>query len=223
MVDVVASWMHQRLCRSVGISHCARRCRRRRQRGDLDGYRGGVVHTSDIRSRRGSRPHATGDLLALVFPLEPTGFYYLRARYYDPAIGQFLTVDPEVATTLSPHGYVAGNPFNNVDPRGLDGEPCPGYVSGGIFLLGALTSQAGTASEGLPSAAGYYLAGGFGLAGGAEFASMGADGVEIVAATYAAGDIGAGLFVAGTIATGGLLVVGLVVIAGSAWIISQAK
>ena len=105
--------------------------------------------------------------------MEPTGFYYLRARYYDPAIGQFLTVDPEVATTLSPHGYVAGNPLNNVDPRGLDGEPCPGYVSGGIFLLGALTSQAGTASEGLPSAAGYYLAGGFGLAGGAEFAIAG--------------------------------------------------
>ena len=25
---------------------------------------------------------------------EETGFYYLRARYYDPSIGRFLTEDP---------------------------------------------------------------------------------------------------------------------------------
>jgi RHS repeat-associated protein len=28
------------------------------------------------------------------------------ARYYDPAIGEFITVDPKVATTLSAYGYV---------------------------------------------------------------------------------------------------------------------
>jgi hypothetical protein len=32
----------------------------------------------------------------------------VRARYCDPAIAQFLTVDPKVATTLSPYGYVRG-------------------------------------------------------------------------------------------------------------------
>jgi hypothetical protein len=41
------------------------------------------------------------------------------ARYYDPATGQFLTVDPDVATTLSPYGYVQGNPLNSSDPAGL--------------------------------------------------------------------------------------------------------
>ena len=41
------------------------------------------------------------------------------ARYYDPATAQFLTVDPRVATTLSPYGYVAGNPLNASDPLGL--------------------------------------------------------------------------------------------------------
>ena len=35
------------------------------------------------------------------------------ARYYDPPIAQFLTVDPDVTTTLSPYGYVAGNPLND--------------------------------------------------------------------------------------------------------------
>ena len=43
------------------------------------------------------------------------------ARYYDPTVAQFLTVDPDVATTLSPYGYVQGNPLNAGDPSGLCG------------------------------------------------------------------------------------------------------
>jgi hypothetical protein len=42
------------------------------------------------------------------------------ARYYDPTTAQFLTVDPKVATTLSPYGYVQGDPLNGTDPTGLD-------------------------------------------------------------------------------------------------------
>jgi uncharacterized protein RhaS with RHS repeats len=42
-----------------------------------------------------------------------------QARYYDPVTGQFLTVDPNVNTTLSPYGYVAGDPLNSGDPSGL--------------------------------------------------------------------------------------------------------
>jgi len=48
-----------------------------------------------------------------------SGFYYLRARYYDPATAQFLTRDPMVATTRSPYGYVSGNPLNRTDPSGM--------------------------------------------------------------------------------------------------------
>lgn len=48
-----------------------------------------------------------------------TGFVYLRARYYDPATGQFLTRDPLVALTRSAYGYVGGNPLNGSDPLGL--------------------------------------------------------------------------------------------------------
>ncbi len=43
------------------------------------------------------------------------------ARYYDPATGQFLTVDSKVATTLSAYEYVGGNPLNEGDPSGLCG------------------------------------------------------------------------------------------------------
>jgi RHS repeat-associated protein len=53
-----------------------------------------------------------------------SGLYYLRARYYDPATAQFLTLDPAVAQTRSPYGYVDSDPLNGVDPTGLgDGGP----------------------------------------------------------------------------------------------------
>jgi RHS repeat-associated protein len=48
-----------------------------------------------------------------------SGFVYLRARFYDPATGQFLTRDPLVSVTRSPYGYVEGNPLNGTDPAGL--------------------------------------------------------------------------------------------------------
>jgi RHS repeat-associated protein len=48
-----------------------------------------------------------------------SGLQYLRARYYDPTTGQFLTRDPSVTTTLCPYGYVSGNPVNSRDVTGL--------------------------------------------------------------------------------------------------------
>ena len=48
-----------------------------------------------------------------------TGFVYLRARYFDPATGQFISRDPLVALTGSAYGYVDGNPLNFTDPLGL--------------------------------------------------------------------------------------------------------
>ena len=43
------------------------------------------------------------------------------ARYYDPATGQFLSIDPLVAWTQAPYSYVANDPLNAVDPFGLWG------------------------------------------------------------------------------------------------------
>ncbi|HRA33914.1 MAG TPA: RHS repeat-associated core domain-containing protein, partial [Acidimicrobiales bacterium] len=38
--------------------------------------------------------------------------------HYDPATGQFTSVDPIVAVTEEPYGYVGGNPANGADPTG---------------------------------------------------------------------------------------------------------
>lgn len=55
-----------------------------------------------------------------------TGLVHLRARDYDPATGQFLTVDPLVDETRQPYAYVGNNPLQLTDPSGLaalsDGE-----------------------------------------------------------------------------------------------------
>ena len=48
-----------------------------------------------------------------------TGTYYLRARYYDPGTGQFLSREPLAFLTRTPYGFVDGNPLNSIDPSGL--------------------------------------------------------------------------------------------------------
>ncbi len=45
---------------------------------------------------------------------------YLLARYYEPVTGQFMSVDPKVATTDQPYSYADGNPIDNTDPTGQD-------------------------------------------------------------------------------------------------------
>jgi len=51
------------------------------------------------------------------------GFYYLRARYYNPAIGRFPTMDTYAGRqfepmTLHKYLYVHANPASNIDPSG---------------------------------------------------------------------------------------------------------
>lgn len=48
-----------------------------------------------------------------------TGLIYLRARYYDPSIGRFITVDP-VKDGLNWYVYCWNNPIAFVDPSGLE-------------------------------------------------------------------------------------------------------
>ena len=63
-----------------------------------------------------------------------TGLIYMRARVYDPATAQFLSVDPLVGQTHAPYNYGGDNPLNEADPSGLGnwlnlGLPSPGEVA----------------------------------------------------------------------------------------------
>jgi RHS repeat-associated protein len=49
-----------------------------------------------------------------------TALYYMRARYFDPATGRFLSEDPSGFNDgVNFYRYVRNNPTNNVDPTGL--------------------------------------------------------------------------------------------------------
>jgi RHS repeat-associated protein len=51
-----------------------------------------------------------------------TGLIYLRAREYDPATAQFLSIDPAVSITRIPYNYSGDNPMNFQDRRGFSEE-----------------------------------------------------------------------------------------------------
>jgi RHS repeat-associated protein len=54
--------------------------------------------------------------------IDPTGFYYLGSRYYEPTSGRFLSPDPKgQAASMSLYDFCNGDPVNFFDPWGLSG------------------------------------------------------------------------------------------------------
>ncbi|MFH0949507.1 MAG: RHS repeat-associated core domain-containing protein, partial [Candidatus Aenigmatarchaeota archaeon] len=49
---------------------------------------------------------------------DSSGLYYYGARYYNPDIGRFVSVDPVYNPAESPYAYAANNPLKYVDPSG---------------------------------------------------------------------------------------------------------
>jgi RHS repeat-associated protein len=52
---------------------------------------------------------------------EPNGFYYMKARYYDPNVGRFVSEDPAGfgGGDVNLMAYVQNNPVMKIDPSGL--------------------------------------------------------------------------------------------------------
>jgi RHS repeat-associated protein len=70
--------------------------------------------------------------------LDETGLVYLRARYYAPGQGRFLTMDPwrgdlNRPNTLNPYLYASGNPLVFSDPSGKCPQPPSG--SGNVICV----------------------------------------------------------------------------------------
>ena len=57
--------------------------------------------------------------------------YDYGARFYDPQIGRFTTIDPlaQGADNITPYHYCLNNPLTNIDPTGMWTETTTGYTT----------------------------------------------------------------------------------------------
>jgi len=76
---------------------------------------------------------------------EPSGLYYMRARYYDPSVGRFISEDPIgfAGGDVNLSAYVGGNPLNRIDPSGLWGEDIHSGIGNSQYGTYAWARQAG--------------------------------------------------------------------------------
>jgi len=61
--------------------------------------------------------------------LDETDLQYFGARYYNPAVGKFLTIDPALQD-FSSYGYTGGNPLIRIDPDGRWFKKLSGFFKG---------------------------------------------------------------------------------------------
>ncbi|MGH7643134.1 MAG: RHS repeat-associated core domain-containing protein [Candidatus Dormibacteria bacterium] len=78
-----------------------------------------------------------------------SGMIYLQARWYDPALGQFTTLDPLVQATGMPYAYVDGDPINELDLNGQCGvwgsNTCWGDVANTVSHAAEAVSEVSAA------------------------------------------------------------------------------
>ncbi|MBI4684599.1 MAG: RHS repeat-associated core domain-containing protein [Nitrospirae bacterium] len=104
---------------------------------------------------------------------EPNGFYYMRARYYDPNVGRFISEDPIgfEGGDVNLMAYASNNPILLIDPSGLVNwkRMFMGAVetAGGIAGIGfAATTTGATGGVGALATAGLAISGSAAIAHG---------------------------------------------------------
>ena len=127
----------------------------------LTGQTGTVAATSTY-DTHGRRTGGTGTVTspfgwAGEYQDTESGLVYLRARYYDPASGQFLSRDPLVALTRDAYGYAFGDPLSPTDPLGL------WSLSKTLGLI-SVTANAVSTISGTVALAALFVPGGQGVA-----------------------------------------------------------
>lgn len=75
---------------------------------------------------------------------------YLRARWYDPKIGRFVSADPFEGRQTDPrslnrYSYVQSDPLSNIDPSGLFAVNDPAISSGMSLTISSANTTAGSA------------------------------------------------------------------------------
>ena len=67
-----------------------------------------------------------------------TGLVFLRARYYEPETGRFISKDPMgIAAALNSYVYVGNDPVDKIDPLGLDEQTAfEKYINGIVDVNG---------------------------------------------------------------------------------------
>ena len=77
-----------------------------------------------------------------------TGLYYYGARYYDPRVSVWLSVDPLASKYpyVTPYNFVENNPIRLVDPTGL-GPDCADCPEGSIDPVVVTPKESGAKQE----------------------------------------------------------------------------
>jgi RHS repeat-associated protein len=137
---------------------------------------------------------------------DPTGLTYNIRRYYDPATGQFISVDPAVDETEQPYSYAGDDPIDAIDSLGL-----------GCSFLGTLNPFSSNncinqwAASGSPSSALLTFNPAFSAINGYENeASAWEQGCSLWTVAKYGAEGALGVVATGTVAVGGTVVVGRV-------------
>ena len=84
----------------------------------------GTVGATFANSAYGKQTASTGTLTTALqyagsYSDPASGLLYMINRYYNPAVGQFISVDPLQSETGQPYEYAGDDPLNGSDPAGL--------------------------------------------------------------------------------------------------------